>query len=145
MQLIVDTGKERVQSGTMPRQPRVDSPGTLHHLTGRGLEGTKIFRAALDRKDFGGGVTKLCKAGAFKVFAWALMDHHVHLLIRSGEQSLARSMRKLLTGYVVNFNRRYKRYGHLFQNRYKSIICEEDPYLLEGRGRRWEVRARKTF
>ena len=40
-------------------------------------------------------------------------------------------MRKLLTGYVVNYNRRHKRYGHLFQNRYKSIICEEDPYLLE--------------
>jgi hypothetical protein len=40
-------------------------------------------------------------------------------------------MRRLLTGYVVNFNRRHKRYGHLFQNRYKSILCEEDPYLLE--------------
>jgi hypothetical protein len=40
-------------------------------------------------------------------------------------------MRELLTGYVVNFNRRHKRYGHLFQNRYKSILCEEDPYLLE--------------
>jgi hypothetical protein len=40
-------------------------------------------------------------------------------------------MKKLLTGYVVNFNRRHKRVGHLFQNRYKSIICEEDPYLLE--------------
>jgi hypothetical protein len=40
-------------------------------------------------------------------------------------------MRKLLTGYVVNFNRRHRRYGHLFQNRYKSIICEDDPYLLE--------------
>jgi len=40
-------------------------------------------------------------------------------------------MRKLLTGYAVNFNLRHKRYGHLFQNRYKSIICEDDPYLLE--------------
>jgi len=40
-------------------------------------------------------------------------------------------MRTLLTGYVVNYNRRHKRYGHLFQNRYKSIICEGDPYLLE--------------
>jgi hypothetical protein len=40
-------------------------------------------------------------------------------------------MRKILTGYVINFNRRYKRYGHLFQNRYKSIVCEDDPYLLE--------------
>ena len=52
-------------------------------------------------------------------------------LVRTGNRPLAKSMRKLLTGYVVNFNRRHKRYGHLFQNRYKSIVCEDDPYLLE--------------
>jgi hypothetical protein len=59
------------------------------------------------------------------------MSNHYHLLLRTGKQYLASSMRKLLTGYVVNFNRRHRRYGHLFQNRYKSIICEDDPYLLE--------------
>jgi putative transposase len=56
---------------------------------------------------------------------------HFHLLVRTGSQPLSLSMRKLLTGYVVKFNRRHHRYGHLFQNRYKSIVCEEDPYLLE--------------
>ena len=40
-------------------------------------------------------------------------------------------MRRLMTGYAVTFNKRHKRSGHLFQNRYKSIVCEEDPYLLE--------------
>ena len=59
------------------------------------------------------------------------MSNHFHLLIRTGNQPLSNSMRKLLTGYVVNYNRRHKRYGHLFQNRYKSIVCEDDPYLLE--------------
>jgi putative transposase len=59
------------------------------------------------------------------------MDNHLHLLLRTGTQPLSTSMRKLLTGYVVNYNRRHKRYGHLFQNRYKSILCEDDPYLLE--------------
>ena len=59
------------------------------------------------------------------------MDNHFHLLARTGKLSLSDSMRKLLTGYVVNYNRRHKRYGHLFQNRYKSILCEDDPYLLE--------------
>ena len=59
------------------------------------------------------------------------MSNHFHLLLRTGNQLLSNSMRKLLTGYVVNYNRRHKRYGHLFQNRYKSIICEDDPYLLE--------------
>ena len=53
------------------------------------------------------------------------------MLVRTGNQPLSRNMRRLLTGYAINFNRRHRRYGHLFQNRYKSIICEDDPYLLE--------------
>jgi REP-associated tyrosine transposase len=76
-------------------------------------------------------VGQICKAGGLSVYAWALLDTHFHLLVRTEQQSLSRNMRKLLTGYVVNFNRRHRRWGHLFQNRYKSIICEEDPYLLE--------------
>ena len=115
----------------MPRQPRLDAPGTLHHVIGRGIEGTKIFRNRGDREDFLDRLAKLCEAKALSVYAWALLDTHFHLLVRSGNQSLSHSMRRLLTGYVVNFNRRHKRYGHLFQNRYKSILCEEDPYLLE--------------
>jgi len=115
----------------MPRQPRLDAPGTLHHVIGRGIEGSKIFRTRGDREDFLGRLGKLCEAKALSVYAWALLDTHFHLLVRTGNQSLSHSMRRLLTGYVVNFNRRHKRYGHLFQNRYKSILCEEDPYLLE--------------
>jgi REP element-mobilizing transposase RayT len=100
-------------------------------VIGRGIEGSKIFRERGDREDFLDRLAKLCEAKALSVYAWALLDAHFHLLVRSGNQSLSQSMRKLLTGYVVNFNRRHKRYGHLFQNRYKSILCEEDPYLLE--------------
>lgn len=59
------------------------------------------------------------------------MPNHFHILVRTGRQPLSTSMRRLLTGYVVNFNRRHGRVGHLFQNRYKSIVCEDDPYLLE--------------
>ena len=115
----------------MPRHARLDAPGTLHHVIGRGIAGSKIFRTKKDREDFLGRVATLCETGALTVYAWALMDTHFHLLVRTGRQALSASMRKLLTGFVVNFNRRHKRYGHLFQNRYKSIICEEDPYLLE--------------
>ena len=115
----------------MPRQPRLDAPGILHHVIGRGIEGTKIFRKQGDREDFLDRIAKLCEAKSLIVYAWALLETHFHLLVRTGNQSLSHSMRKLLTGYVVNFNRRHKRYGHLFQNRYKSILCEEDPYLLE--------------
>jgi putative transposase len=115
----------------MPRHARLDAPGTLHHVMGRGIEGTKIFRTGFDRKDFIERLADLCRENYFAVYAWALMSNHFHLLIRTKERPLSDGMRKLLTGYVINFNRRHKRAGHLFQNRYKSIVCEEDPYLME--------------
>ena len=115
----------------MPRQARLDAPGALHHVMGRGIEGLKIFRNKTDREDFLDRLEALCNGEALKVYAWAMLDNHFHLLARTGKEPLAINMRKLLTGYVVNFNRRHRRYGHLFQNRYKSIICQDDPYLLE--------------
>jgi REP element-mobilizing transposase RayT len=115
----------------MPRQARLDAPGTLHHVMARGIEGTNIFRTDKDRDDFLDRLAAQCEADALKVYAWALIPNHLHLLARTGNRPLFVSMRKILTGYVVRFNRRHKRQGHLFQNRYKSIVCEEDPYLLE--------------
>lgn len=115
----------------MPRQTRLDAPGALHHVMGRGIDRVKIFKSKVDRNDFLSRLADLCGKGYIIIYAWALMPNHFHLLIRTGMQPLSYSMRRLLTGYVVNFNRRHKRYGHLFQNRYKSIICEDDPYLLE--------------
>ena len=115
----------------MPRQPRLDTPGALHHVIGRGIDGIEIFGDKKDRMDFLDRLKDLCESEAIIIYAWALMSNHYHLLLRTGKISLSNSMRKLLTGYVVNFNRRHKRYGHLFQNRYKSILCEDDPYLLE--------------
>ena len=115
----------------MPRKPRLDAPGALHHIIGRGIEKTLIFQSDFDRQDF---VDRLADFGHKKnllIYAWALMPNHFHLLVRTGFMPIANNMRKLLTGYVVNYNLRHNRHGHLFQNRYKSIICEEDPYLLE--------------
>lgn len=109
----------------------MDAPGTLHHVIGRGIERAKIFRNRLDREDFLARLGALCREGDLTVYAWALLSNHFHILARTGRQPLSMSMRRLLTGYVVNFNRRYKRAGHLFQNRFKSIVCEDDPYLLE--------------
>ena len=64
-------------------------------------------------------------------FAWALIPNHAHILLRTGQTPLATVMRRLLTGYAVSYNRRHRRHGRLFQNRYKSILCQEDAYLLE--------------
>jgi hypothetical protein len=54
------------------------------------------------------------------------MTKHAHFLFHFGPLGLAALMRRLLTGYAVSFNRRHRRHGQLFQNRYKSIICQED-------------------
>ena len=115
----------------MPRQARLDAPGTLHHVMGRGIEAIRIFKSKKDREDFLARLEDLCRDDALAVYAWALMPNHFHLLVRTGPQSLGKSMRRLLTGYAINFNLRHKRQGHLFQNRYKSIVCQEDSYLLE--------------
>ena len=60
----------------MPRQHRLDAPGTLHHVIGRGIEGTEIFRNEGDKKDFVSRVAELCQAGFWMVYAWALLGSH---------------------------------------------------------------------
>jgi len=115
----------------MPRQARLDAPGTLHHVMIRGIEGANIFRDDKDREHFLSRVGEIGKGTGTRILAWTLMDNHVHMLLFSGSSGLPRFMRRLLTGYAVWFNRKHQRWGHLFQNRYKSIVCEEDRYLLE--------------
>ena len=115
----------------MPRGPRLDAPGTMHHVIVRGIERGEIFRDERDREDFLARLGHIVEEGQATCFAWVLIPNHVHLLLRTGETPLARLMRRLLTGYAVSFNLRHQRAGHLFQNRYKSMVCEEEAYLLE--------------
>ncbi|HCC53522.1 MAG TPA: hypothetical protein DEQ20_01140, partial [Desulfobulbaceae bacterium] len=85
----------------MPRKSRMDAPGTLHHIMGRGIGRAKIFRNRQDREDFLSRLTALCLAEDLIVYAWTLMSNHFHILARTGRQPLATSMRRLLTGYAV--------------------------------------------
>lgn len=115
----------------MPRKARLDFPGTLHHVMVRGIEGINIFQDNEDRRLFVDRIGNLVKETGTRILAWTLMNNHVHLLIISGPAGLPTFMRRLLTGYAYNFNRKHSRSGHLFQNRYKSVLCDQDPYLLE--------------
>jgi len=115
----------------MPRQPRLDLPGYVYHVIIRGIEGKSIFRDRNDYEVFLARLEKtLTESRSGKCYAWVLMTNHAHFLLRSGEYGLAAMMRPLLTGYAVCFNRKYKRNGHLFQNRYKSTLCNADEYLM---------------
>ena len=109
----------------------MDAPGVLTHVMARGIERRKLFVDNHDRDDFLRRVAALTDAGALAVYAWALMPNYFHLLVRTSSRPLPRSMRSLLTGYVGSFNRRHRRSGHLVHNRYKSIVCEQEPYFLE--------------
>jgi REP element-mobilizing transposase RayT len=109
----------------------LDAPGTLHHVMIRGTEGAVIFREEGDRQNFLSRLGKISEETGTRILAWVLMSNHVHLLIVSGAQGVSKFMRRLLTGYAVWYNRKYHREGHLFQNRYKSIVCEKEAYLLE--------------
>jgi putative transposase len=115
----------------MPRQARLDAPGALHHIIIRGIERRKIFLSAIDYEDFLDRLAKLIPETQTACYAWALLPNHAHFLFCTGKLPIATLMRRLLTGYAGSFNRRYKRAGQLFQNRYKSIICQEDSYLTE--------------
>jgi putative transposase len=115
----------------MPRIARLDTPGLLHHIMIRGIERRKIFNDDKDRENFVERLSILLPETNSQCYAWAFMSNHAHFLIRSGPSGISNLMRRLLTGYAVSYNRRHKRHGQLFQNRYKSIICQEDAYLLE--------------
>jgi len=115
----------------MPIKSRIDAPGALHHIVLRGIERKAIFKDDLDYQNFLKRLGKVLTETSTSCYAWALMTNHVHMLLRTGTVPISTVMRKLLTGYAQQFNRRHRRHGHLFQNRYKSFLCEEDPYLLE--------------
>jgi len=115
----------------MPRNARIDAPGALHHIIVRGIERRKIFNDDVDRINFLDRLGKVLSETHTTCFAWALIPNHFHLLLRTDACPLSTVMRRLLTGHAMNFNRRHRRSGQLFQNRYKSILCQEDTYLLE--------------
>ena len=115
----------------MPRQARIDVSGCLYHVIARGMERGKVFVDDDDYADFLSRLEKTLHRTGCICYAFTLLPNHFHLLILRGHRPLAEQMRRLLTGYAVRFNRKYKRAGHLFQNRYKAILCEMDSYFLE--------------
>jgi putative transposase len=115
----------------MPRQARLDSPGTLHHVIVRGIERRHIVDDEKDRKNFVDRMGSLALETGTAIYAWALLMNHAHILLRSGPLGLSKYMKRFLTRYAVFYNRRHRRHGHLFQNRYKSIVVEEDTYFKE--------------
>jgi putative transposase len=106
-------------------------PDLLQHVIVRGVDRCDIFRDDSDRRRFLRNFSRLLVQTGTECLAWSLLTNHFHLLLRPRKTCLAPFMRRLLTGYALYFNLRHNRSGHLYQNRYKSFVCEEDTYLLE--------------
>jgi REP element-mobilizing transposase RayT len=115
----------------MSRRARLDAPGTLHHIIVRGIEKRNIVDDDSDRENFVSRLGDLASKTGTRIYAWALMSNHAHFFLRSGTSGLPEFMRRFLTGYAISYNQRHSRHGHLFQNRYKSIVCEENTYFRE--------------
>jgi len=115
----------------MARRPRIHFAGALYHVISRGNRRQGIFR---DEKDLKRLLTYLshCKIRfPFRLYAYALMKNHIHLFLEVERVPLSKIMQSLLFRYTQYFNRRYRQVGHLFQGRYKAIVCDKDAYLLE--------------
>jgi putative transposase len=115
----------------MPRVARLDIPGVVQHVIVRGIEKKAIFLDDGDRQRFLDRLSQVLMDTETLCYAWSLIPNHVHLLLNPVRFKLAVPMKRLLTGYAVTFNLIHRRSGHLFQNRYKSIVCDRDEYLLE--------------
>jgi REP element-mobilizing transposase RayT len=97
----------------------------------RGLARGAIVSDDKDRENLLSRLGEIATATGTAIYAWAILPNHLHLLCRSGPPGLPVFMRRWLTGYALGYNRRHRRIGHLFQNRYKSIVIEEDAYFQE--------------
>mgnify|MGYP001812383862 CR=1 FL=1 len=114
----------------MARPLRIEYPGAYYHVMSRGNRREDIFLSDKDRKVFLDGLADSCETYSIKLIAYVLLSNHFHLLIQTPQANLSEFMRHFLVTYTVRFNRRNCRAGHVFQGRFKSILIDEDEYLL---------------
>ncbi|WP_028313959.1 transposase [Desulfatibacillum aliphaticivorans] len=115
----------------MPRKSRIDAPGLLHHVMIRGIERKPIFADDQDRDALMDRLALVLPETQTACYAWVFMENHAHFLFRSSPAGISHIMRRLMTGYAGYFNRRHVRHGPLFQNRFKSVLCQENAYFKE--------------
>ena len=115
----------------MARKPRIHFPGALYHVIARGNQGQAVFHEDSDFALYRQLLTEYKNQFRCPVYAYALMPNHVHLLLETGQTSLSKIMHRLQFHYTLRANLKYKIHGHLFQGRYKAILCDKDTYLLE--------------
>lgn len=115
----------------MARPLRIEYPGAVYHITARGNAREPIFLDDQDCLDFLKVLCAVIRRYNWILHAYCLMGNHYHLLIETPEGNLSKGMRQMNGIYTQRFNRRHERVGHVLQGRYKAILVEKEPYLLE--------------
>ena len=114
----------------MSRKPRIEYSGAFYHVIARGNQKQRIFKDQADFQKYLLTLTVYKNRTGTRIYAYVLMNNHVHLLIETGDIPLSKFMQGVSQTYTMYFNRRYRTVGHLFQGRYKAILCDRDAYLL---------------
>ncbi|MCL6558195.1 MAG: transposase [Firmicutes bacterium] len=113
----------------MARKIRVHYEGAIYHVIARGNNQERIFLDPGDKIRYLELVIKYKQKYSYDILAYVLMDNHLHMLLRINRIPLAKVMQGVQQCYTQYFNRKYNRVGHVFQQRYKSFLCENDRYL----------------
>jgi REP element-mobilizing transposase RayT len=114
----------------MARRPRIEYNGAFYHVITRGNQRQQIFKEIPDFQNYLNLLSAYKQRYRFQLYAYVLMDNHVHLLIETKEIALSKILQGINQSYTMYFNKKYRTVGHLFQGRYKSILCDRDHYLL---------------
>lgn len=114
----------------MARQLRHAYPGAIYHIINRGSRRDKIFRKAGDKEEFLNRLEQVTSKYEGIIFCYCLMDNHYHLLIQTPHANISDIMKNLQGGYANWFRSRYGQVGPLFQSRYKSVVVEDESYLV---------------
>ena len=114
----------------MSRVARIKSTTGIYHIITRGINQQNIFSSDDDYERFLNTLTRYSRKSKCEIYAYCLMDNHIHMLLKEGQESLATIMKRIGISYVYYYNWQYNRKGHLFQDRYKSEPVEDDTYFL---------------
>lgn len=116
----------------MPRPPRFWFPGAVYHLICRGNNRQPTFFDQADHQVYLRLLGEARRRYDCRLFAYALMTNHLHLMVQTSQtHSVSTMMHFISTAYTMHVNQKYKRIGHVFHGRYRSILVEKDSYALE--------------
>lgn len=114
----------------MSRKRRIEFPGALYHVKARGNHGAPVFLNDDDKRKFLSKLKDYKEKYNFAVYAYSLFENHFHLLIETDLVPLSRIMQGLMQSYTQWFNKQHETEGHLFQGRYKAVLCDKESLLL---------------